>query len=119
MKKVIILLISMLLLGTTVRGQVGSIGSITNTPFGSSATQRTNNPALPDSTATSDTASTEDMVNGIVYHEEIPDSTLKAAIFFFYRQPMQVKIMELEHPELTPTGAQFCDVLDGLNGDYY
>ena len=74
---------------------------------------------MADTTVQSDTSSVDGMLGGIEYHEEVPDSVLQASIFFFHRLPREVKIMALEHPELTPTGAQFCDPLDALNGGYY
>ena len=110
----------MLLLGTAAWGQVGNISNISNIRGGIQSPLQQPNTTLPDSssTAQSDTLS-EDGLNGIEYHVDIPDSVLQASIFLFHRQPMQVKIMELEHPALSPTGAQFCDVLDALNGNYY
>lgn len=77
----------------------------------------------PDSNSTSasqgDTTSKEEMLGGIEYHIDIPDSVLQGSVFIFHQLPLQVKTMNYEHPELSPTGAQFCDQLDGFNGDYY
>ena len=72
---------------------------------------------LPDSTNTADTNAEEP--KGIVYHVDIPDSVLQASVFMFNRLPVQVKIMDVRHPTLTPTGAQFSDCLDAFNGDYF
>ncbi len=72
---------------------------------------------LPDSTASADTAAQGP--KGIVYHVDTPDSVLQGSVFMFHRLPAQAKILHLDHPVLTPTGAQFSDRLDGLNGDYY
>ena len=93
------------------QGQGNTLGGI--------ATNNSGNRPVSDTTARSDTASADGMPKGIEYHEDIPDSILQASVFFFHRLPMEVKIMALEHPQLTPTGAQFCDPLDALNGDYY
>lgn len=74
-----------------------------------------------DTTAVQDSAAkkNEEMLGGIEYHVEIPDSVLQGSIFIFHRHPLQVKIMDFEHPTFDPTGVQFCDPLDGFNGDYY
>ena len=116
----IFVLFILLLFGTTAWGQVGAISTISNMSGGTRPTTRPTTPTLPDSTATQgDTLTDDGQLKGIEYHVDIPDSVLQASIFLFHRQPMQVKIMELEHPELSPTGAQFCDRLDALNGNYY
>lgn len=121
-----ILLILLVALASTSWAQV-NVSSISNI--------RTNNikptdapPAMPggenldagDTTSVQDTANkAEEMLGGIEYHVEIPDSVLQGSIFIFHRHPLEVKIMDFEHPAFTPTGAQFSDPLDGFNGDYY
>ena len=52
-----------------------------------------------------------EMPKGIVYHTDIPDSTLSASVFAFHHQPCEVKIMEVSHPRFDPTGvhAQFSE----------
>ena len=119
-KKAILLPI-LLLLCATAWSQVGigSLSSISNTA--SSNLRNNSQTTLPDSTAQRDStsSSSDELLKGIEYHVDIPDSVLQASIYMFHRHPMQVKIMELEHPSLSPTGAQFCDPLDALNGDYY
>lgn len=123
--KRLILLLAACLCAIASWGQVTvpSVGNISNTRPGARPNLNGDEqfPAsASDSTAArSDTASNEDMINGIEYHVDIPDSVLQAAIFMFHREPVQVKIMSLEHPALTPTGAQFCDALDAFNGNYY
>ena len=88
----------MLMLTTSMWGQVGTITNIANTTGGAANRPRPTT-TLPDSTATSgDTLSDEGLPKGIEYHVDIPDSVLQASIFLFHRQPMQVKIMALEHP---------------------
>ena len=114
-----ILVLLWLLAAATAWGQVGGIANVANLRGGLGAVSQSPTRTLPDSTATADTTTDDGMPKGIEYHEDIPDSVLQASIFFFHRQPTRVKIMELHHPELTPTGAQFCDVLDALNGNYY
>lgn len=63
--------------------------------------------------------STSDEIDGIEYTVETPDSVLQGQVFMFHRTFARVKIMSIEHPTLTPTGAQFHDRLESLNGDYY
>ncbi len=109
----------LLLLGSAAWGQVGGIGQLSNLAPRSGSTGHPPT-TLPDSTDTqADTLSDDGQLKGIEYHVDIPDSVLQASIFFFHRQHLQVKIMELEHPALSPTGAQFCDRLEALNGNYY
>lgn len=61
----------------------------------------------------------EQQPKGIEYHEEIPDSILRSSVFMFSLQPLDVKIMELTHPTLSPTGVQFNDRLERMDGNYY
>ena len=68
-----------------------------------------------DSIAYSDTSATK----GLEFLEDIPDSVLRSKVFFFHYNPRGVKIDELRNPTLDPTGVQFSDPLDGLNGNYY
>ena len=63
----------------------------------------------------SDTSATK----GLIFHEEIPDSVLRNKVFFFHYTPREVKISDVWNPSLDPTGAQFSDPLDALNGNYY
>ena len=78
-----------------------------------------NSSSAPNQSSKSDTASSSEEISGIEYVEEKPDSVLQAKVFFFHRLPVSVKIMDVEHPTLTPTGAQFHDRLESLNGDYF
>ncbi len=118
-KRHILALLILLLLGSAAWGQVGGLSQISNMSIAQGNTPRPPT-SIPDSTsAKDDTLSGDGLLKGIEYHVDIPDSTLQASIFFFHRLPLQVKIMELEHPTLSPTGAQFCDRLDALNGNYY
>ncbi len=72
----------------------------------------------PDSAKSADSTKMEGL-SGIEYHIDVPDSVLQGAVFAFHRKAQQIKIMEFEHPQFTPTGAQFSDRLDALNGDYF
>ncbi len=56
---------------------------------------------------------------GIEYHEEIPDTTLQHSVFMFRYKPYAVKIDEVSYPSLDPTGFQYHDALDAMNGNYY
>ena len=70
--------------------------------------------------AQSDTAHTESQpVRGLEYHKEEPDSAKRAKVFYFFNTPAQTKINKVYNPGLTPTGGQFNDPIDALNGNYY
>ena len=58
-------------------------------------------------------------LKGIVYHQEVPDSVLREKVFLFHHRSTRVWIDEVWNPTLDPTGAQFSDPLDALNGNYY
>lgn len=112
----LILLLSPFTLNAQIRIQSESTNSQRMSPRGnpsSSANPQGNRP-LGDSTY-SDTSATK----GLEYHEEIPDSVLRNKVFFFNYGPRDVKINEVWNPTLDPTGVQFNDPLDGLNGNYY
>ena len=97
---------------------INTIRSIPGSSIGGTGFPGSSSPvAFPDSTSTQDTSSQGP--KGIEYHVDIPDSVLQASIFMFKRPTVQVKIMDVSHPTLTPTGAQFSDRLDALNGDYF
>lgn len=82
-----------------------------------------NNTSIPPNSASSQDSTKnegdEEGMNGIEYVEEPPDSVLQSSVFIFHRDPIRVKIMEVHNPTISPTGAQFHDMLDALNGDYY
>lgn len=115
----VIILFFLCLASITAWGQVDinnlqpipSIGTNGNNPMGMPPSM------LPDSTNTADTSA--EGPKGIVYHVDIPDSVLQAKVFMFHLVPAQVKFNQVSHPILTPTGAQFSDRLDGMNGNYY
>lgn len=70
--------------------------------------------------AQSDTTHSESQpVRGLEYHKEEPDSLKRAKVFYFFYTPAQVKINKVYNPSLSPTGAQFNDPIDALNGNYY
>ncbi len=74
-----------------------------------------NNPFADDSTRNADS----NAVRGLVYYKATPDSVLRSRVFMFHYSPLEVKINELWNPTLDPTGVQFSNRLDALNGDYY
>ena len=74
------------------------------------ATQTTLDSVFRDSTATN----TE-----LEYNTEVPDSVLRKKVFFFRYRPTRIWIDRLWCPTLDPTGAQYHDPLDALNGNYY
>ena len=67
-----------------------------------------------------DTAHTDsNPVRGLEYHKEEPDSLKQTKVRYFYYTPAQTKINTMYMPKLSPTGVQFHDPLDALNGNYY
>ena len=56
---------------------------------------------------------------GIEYHEDIPDTTLQHSVYLFRYDPQAVKIKVVDYPSLDPTGVQYLDALDAMNGNYY
>ena len=93
-----------------------NVGTTLNTSTSNNAanTVNNNNPFANDTTH----ADTND-VKGLVFHEEIPDSILRQKVFLFHYRPTYIWIDQLWNPTLDPTGAQFNDPLDALNGNYY
>lgn len=86
---------------------IGSRGSMSQGPT---------NPLGNDSTfSQTDTSATK----GLVFHKEVPDSVLRQKVFLFHHRSTHVWIDEVWNPTLDPTGAQFSDPLDALNGNYY
>ena len=55
----------------------------------------------------------------IEYHEDIPDTTLQHSVYLFRYDPQAVKIKVVDYPSLDPTGVQYLDALDAMNGNYY
>lgn len=98
-----------------IRVPRGSIGSSGGSMGATTRSQQQNRRTGNDSIANPDTSATK----GLEYHEEIPDSVLRNRVFFFHYTPRGVKIDEVWNPTLDPTGEQFSDPLDGLNGNYY
>ena len=67
-----------------------------------------------------DTARNEGpQVRGLEYHKEEPDSVKRGKVYYFFYTPAQTKIDAVLHPSLSPTGAQFNDPMDAINGNYY
>ncbi|MCR5589088.1 MAG: putative porin [Bacteroidales bacterium] len=58
-------------------------------------------------------------VRGLEYHKEEPDSVKQSKVHYFFYTPAQTKINAMYMPQLSPTGMQFNDPLDELNGNYY
>lgn len=55
---------------------------------------------------------------GLVFVKEEPDSVLRQKVFSFWYEPKSVKISEVFNPTLDPTGAQYHDPIDAMDGDY-
>jgi len=70
---------------------------------------------FPDDTAQADSA----VLKGIIFHSETPDSLLQKKVFLFHYRPTRVWTDQLWTLRLSPTGVQFNDPLDALNGNYY
>lgn len=119
----IILLLPLLFLSLAAWGQInpvnmrGGLNNITNNPIRNSSS----NSNLPNNTPAQDTTSSasDEEISGIEYVEETPDSVLKESIYIFHYNPLTIKIISIEHPIISPTGAQFHDQLDAFNGNYY
>ena len=80
------------------------------------ASTSTTNQFPNDSTQSqADTSATK----GLIYHKEIPDSVLKQKVYLFHYRPTHIWIDEVWNPTLDPTGIQFADPLDAINGNYY
>ena len=58
-------------------------------------------------------------IKGLIFNTETPDSVLKEKVFYFHHRKAQVWIDEVMNPSLDPTGVQFGDALDALNGNYF
>ena len=98
----------------TQRRDVSSLRTAVNNQTSqksSSSTQRTS----PSDSSQIDTSATK----GLLYVKETPDSVLRKKVFFFFHKPHTTKIHELWNPTLEPTGAQFSELLDGFNGNYF
>lgn len=76
----------------------------TNNPFGNDTTQMQ-----------TDTSATK----GLIFNKEVPDSVLRQKVFLFRHRTARVWIDEVWSPTLDPTGVQFCDPVDALDGNYY
>lgn len=116
-------MLPLLLLALGVWGQINPTqmrGGLNNISNINPNRNNNGNNNIPNNSNNADTASkSNEEIGGIEYHEEIPDSVLQASVIMFHRDPVRVKIMAVEFPTLTPTGAQFHDRLDAFNGDYY
>lgn len=97
------LLLILVLLGGALQAQIGRAGSTI-----SAAGDASTNDGI-------DTSATK----GLVYNVEPPDSVTRRKVFIFGYHPTRVKIEHLSSPSLDPTGAQFYDAIDALNGNYY
>lgn len=86
-------------------GRTGTTNNNRNTPA---------NPFVSDSTQADSTAA-----QGIEFRAETPDSLLRRKVFFFKYRPTHIWIDQLWCPTLDPTGVQYHDPLDALNGNYY
>ena len=89
------------------------------TPVGSSASSASGmsgNPFNNDSTLSQGDSAA---IQGLVYNKETPDSVLKQKVFLFHHRTARIWIDELWNPTLDPTGVQYHDPLDALNGNYY
>lgn len=79
-----------------------------------------NNPNNPNNPFGNDTSNVDtSAVKGLEFHTEIPDSILRQKVFLLRYNPTRVWIEQAWNPTLDPTGVQFNDALDALNGNYY
>ena len=118
-----ILLALVLLLSLQAKAQIENVPQLRQrTPIDLSSTSNNNtgsrsNIASPFGNDTSRRDSTA--VEGLVFNSEVPDSVLRSRVFSFFYNPTRVWIDQVWSPLLDPTGAQFNDPLDALNGNYY
>ncbi len=90
----------------------GSLSSSSSS--GHSGNAASNNAFGNDSTQ-ADTSATK----GLVFVEETPDSVLRMKVFLFHHHTAKIWVDSLWNPTLDPTGVQFHDPQDALNGNYY
>lgn len=90
--------------GSTISQPGFNQGTNTGNPFGNN-----NDSTLRDT----------NVIRGLEYHKETPDSVLQRQVFLFHFVPLAVKYNEVWNPVLSPTGAQLSDRIDELNGNYY
>lgn len=112
----------LILLSEYVSAQVSPVGSLRQRSP-STGNVNFNNIASPHNNTIGnqfdeDSSSTFEL-KGIEHHEEIPDSVLWKSVAIFRYYPKMVKLMEIGHPDNDPTGVQYSDKLDALNGNYY
>ena len=98
------------------RGELG--GGLNRGGLPATGTTGNNNAANPQMPGDS-TFRDSTVVRGLEYHKETPDSVLRRRVFMFHHTPYSAKIFEVWNPTLDPTGIQFVDCLDALNGNYY
>lgn len=83
---------------------------------GTASAGRTPNPYGNDtSSAYTDTSATK----GLIFKEEVPDSVLRAKVFYFHLRRARTWIDTVLNPVLDPTGAHRFDATDAFDGNYY
>lgn len=109
---------ALLLLATPMlQAQVRSFGNrptpsnrtSSSSPTGETSRNQASTAQQPDTSAT----------KGLIFEKETPDSVLRQKVFYFNHIPHGVKIDQLLNPSLDPTGAQYNDCLDAMNGNHY
>lgn len=110
------LLILTVMLSSVTRGQLRPSLPMSGTV---SKTNNTNADIYNQDPDSTNTDTTGWQPKGIEYHEEIPDTTLQHSVYMFRYNPQAVKIKVIDFPSLDPTGVQYIDALDGMNGNYY
>lgn len=90
-------------------------GSVLSARTNTTSQSNTQLPNTETDTATVDSTAN----NSLEYHTELPDSVLRRKVFMFRYRPTRVWIDELWCPTLDPTGVQYHDPLDAMNGNYY
>ncbi len=98
------------------RPSIGGSGNMTRSGSNASSSN-TSNPNFPQDSTFGQSDSSA--ITGLQYHTETPDSVLRQRVFLFFYHPTEVKLYDVWNPTLDPTGVQFSDPLDALNGDYY
>ncbi len=116
-----LILIALLATPLLMQAQVGKIRtSRANTTISQSASQNYNNPNFAGDTNQNSGGDTDTLPKGIIFETNIiPDSTLINSVNIFHLDPLTLKVREVWHPMLQPTGVQLNDKIQSLNNDYY
>lgn len=120
----LLIIIALLILTTVVQGQVSPFRKtrINTSSNEGGYTNNYNNNAngINDTTGKGAGGDTDTLPKGIIYETNIiPDSTLINSVNIFHYDPIAIKINDIDHPWLWPTGVQLDNKIHSFNNDYY